>query len=218
MANKDPVREKANQKAYRESHREEIRARARLNAKLYRANNPEKVKAQEHARWEKHKEKRRTYNKEYYQVHRAEVDAAKKDWRESNRERYNASEKVRRMNLAPDKKEQRKAWNAAWRQANPDQIEDRRLRRKYGFGLDTWRAWHQSQGGVCPITGTPFEKGGKNANAPVVHHNHVTGHPEAIWSNAANKIEGFLLKSGDPIKILKRLLKYYEESALFHKK
>ena len=83
---------------------------------------------------------------------------------------------------------------------------------------EAWDALFEKQNGICPITGIKLNKNGNKGDRAVVHHNHYSGHTEGLWSGYANLIEGQLLKLPNPIRTLRKLLKYFEESELFHHK
>lgn len=71
MAYKDPEKQKANHKAWREANREKLRA----NTKKYRDTNPEKVRAKQHV---------------YREANREKLTATSTAWRKANPEKVKA--------------------------------------------------------------------------------------------------------------------------------
>jgi hypothetical protein len=76
-------------------------------------------------------------------------------------------------------------WHKSYRAANKERLEEARLVREYGIGLEKQFAMFQEQKGVCAISGLP-----PDGRPLVIDHCHETSQPRQLLHHTINSALG----------------------------
>jgi hypothetical protein len=174
-------------------------------AARYKERHPEKVKAQDAAKYKKKQEKRKVdpdldaklkeqqseANRKFRDTHPERVKDAQADWYARNR--IAAGETA-----------------AKWKKENPERIFERHISRKYSLTLADYNRMLEDQGGVCKICKDPPTQ--KTRDGAIVRlavdHNHVTGKVRGLLCRPCNLVIG---NAREKVTILKGAIFYLEE-------
>jgi hypothetical protein len=140
---------------------------------------------------------------------------------------YADKEKQRAYHRKYQQTEKRKAYKAAWYQANKERVsayqvkyrdkfpdKNRRyfrnhhLVKTYGITLEQYEAIYKQQGGVCGICGNPPDIGRHGVARLAVDHDHATGKIRGLLCNNCNSGMGLI---GDTAEHLVRALSYLKQ-------
>lgn len=132
------------------------------------------------------------YFKHYYQAHKDKMKADVKEYVQSHPEQY---AEYRHSS-------HRKNWEKEWRKRHSEELRDRRLRLRYGIGLNEFNELFSLQQGRCAICGAS----GKQL---MVDHDHEAGNVRGLLCNDCNVALGRLK---DNVEILQRAIGYLQTS------
>ena len=130
------------------------------------------------------KEKKKEYDKKYYQRGKDKV-------KERIKKRY----KNNKENILKQKKE--------YYENNKEKIREIYLKRKYGLTIKRYNRLLKKQGGVCAIC-----RKKENGKGLAVDHNHQTGNVRGLLCQNCNTGIGLL---NDNIQILQKTIKYLKQ-------
>lgn len=117
----------------------------------------------------------------------------------------------------------RKAWKKRWRKKHRAAIlkqkrhyakthkvqrSDWHYRKKYGITKEEFERRVTQQHGLCPIGPHPFGPRGTAPEAPVMDHNHATGHLRGVLCRKHNSALGYF---DDSILALQQMIDYLKQ-------
>ena len=209
MRKLDPEVKKANEraqgKAWREAHKEELSAKGKAKTVAARAERDKIPKTCEYCG-------ETFYGGRVDKKYCTKECGHKADY-EKNFERYQQASRDRPPNPEYWKKyyaentDVIKERAAQWDRDNPERIRERRLRNKYGIPLEEFDALLASQGGGCGICGKT-EPGGF-ANQWHVDHDHETGEVRGLLCMTCNTGCGMF---GDDPECMEKAIAYLRRS------
>lgn len=132
-------------------------------------------------------EKKRKYQKEYYERNKEKLKEYRTNWYYENRE----------LGLERSKK---------WAKSNKDRRKHNLLKSMYNITLDDYNKMFEDQNGCCKIC----EKHQSELNKPLfVDHCHTTGKVRGLLCSKCNLGIGY---ADDSVNILKNMIKYLEDA------
>lgn len=123
----------------------------------------------------------------YRQRHPERVKAAQKKWREANPEKVKARNERGNRARTP---EQHREYMREWRKLQPEKAKSVDLKKRFGIGIDEYRAKEAAQGGMCAACGNP-----PGARALAVDHDHDTGVIRDLLCDRCNTSIGLMGES-----------------------
>lgn len=178
---------------WRKANDPEFVARLRKYSKDYVARNVEK----ERERQRKSKEDFRNSNRDAY-------NAYMREWRNKNKDEINAKKRLR---LATDKEyaERIRLQDRERHRNNPEAHRRQNLKSNYGITLEEYAQLYENQEGKCLICKGSFPNSG--SGGLVVDHCHNEGHIRGLLCAKCNKGLG---QFDDDIQRLREAIKYLE--------
>ena len=141
---------------------------------------------------------------------------------------YADKEKQREYWNKYQQSEKRKAYKAAWYQANKDRLQgyrvkwrkkfpdnnrryfrNRHLIKKYGITQDQYEVLYKQQGGICAICGGMPDITRHGITRLAIDHDHATGKIRGLLCNNCNAGMGII---GDTVEHLERAAEYLKRA------
>lgn len=171
------------------------------------ANDPEKVRQDDHNKYIKHRERSLAQKKIYYAATKEEKKIYQKQYREANKEKLAAQHKE--YYYANHQKMLDRA--REYVKSNKSKIISSRRERSYGISQSAYLSMLDAQGGTCAICKTSAF----GIKGPCVDHDHITGQVRGILCNNCNRAIGLLKEN---IFILKAAINYLRKANVFNEK
>ena len=175
---------------------ENNKEKERESNRLYREANRENLR--EWQRAYSQTEKKKEYNRRYYQEHKGEYVMTRE-----RKDRANANDRKRRA-LSEEERIKHRKEATEWRKNNPTKSKAIKIR-KYGITLEQFNALLEAQGGKCAICGMSDKS--NPAKFPVVDHCHTNNHVRGLICSRCNSGLGFFKDSPTLPERLRRTLR-----------
>ena len=147
----------------------------------------------------KDKEKKKTYAKTYYKIHKEKIKACARTYYRTHKEKI----KVCMKTYYKANSEKAKARVKEWRKTNPEKAKAGHLKHDYNLSLKQVNEMFAKQDYKCTICKQSL----KTCFRPCVDHNHKTGKIRGILCSNCNKGLGYFL---DNPEFLRNAILYIE--------
>lgn len=179
-----------------------------------------KAKRKEYGERPKVKERKKEYNKQYYQKNKNKMKEQGEKYRRENKDKMKEWEieyyKKNKKRILKRKKEAYKKnkgkilkRNKKWRGKNKDKIKESKLKRVYGISLEEYNKLLKKQGGVCAICRNKetIKQNGKIIDLGV-DHNHKTKKVRELLCSKCNPALGNL---NEDISLFYKCIEYLKK-------